>query len=327
MQLAVSLPVVGMPVAETVDFVRGCAERGYGAVWASEVAGPDFATLLGAVAGQVDVDLGVAVVPLQTRAPWLLAATAVTLSQLSGGRFQLGVGTSSEVIVAQWAGLPFDRPLERLREGVGLLRQLLSGERVAHDGEFLSSHGYRLFAPPPSPVALPVGALNPKSLRQAGELGDGVCLNQFGVEHLPQILAEVHAGAQAAGRPLEGFPVIARLFCWVTDDVPAARATVRRAFAPYAATTVYNRFFRWLGFTEEMDGVQEAMNRGDRAAAAAAMSDALVDSLYSLGDADTVAARVAAFSQAGVTLPIIACLGPGRAEAERTLHSVAQALA
>lgn len=327
MQLAVSLPVVGMPVAETVDFVRGCADRGYSAAWASEVAGPDFATLLGAVAGQVDVDLGVAVVPLQTRAPWLLAATAATLSHLSGGRFSLGVGTSSEVIVAQWSGLPFDRPLERLREGVELLRTLLSGQRANHDGEFMASHGYRLFAPPPGPVPLPLGALNPRSLRQAGELGDGVCLNQLGVEHLPQILAEVHAGAEAAGRTLDGFPVIARLFCWVTDDVPAARATVRRAFAPYAATTVYNRFFRWLGFTEEMDAVTDAMAQGDRAAAAAAMSDALVDSLYSLGDADTVAVRVAAFAEAGVTLPIISCLGPGRAEAERTLHSVAKALA
>jgi len=325
--LALSLPVVGMPVTETVDFVRGCAERGYGAAWASEVAGPDFATLLGAVAGNVDVDLGVAVVPVQTRAPWLLAATAATLSHLSDGRFSLGVGISSEVIVAQWSGLPFDRPLGRLREAVPLLQRLLSGERVEHDGEFLSSHGYRLFAPPPAPVPIPVGALNPRSLRQAGELGDGVCLNQLGVEHLPRILAEVRAGAEAAGRQLDGFPVIARLFCWVTDDVPAARAAVRRAFAPYAATTVYNRFFRWLGFTEEMEAVQAAMARGDRAAAAAAMSDDLVDSLYGLGDADTVAARVSAFVDAGVTLPIIACVGPGRAEADRTLHSVATALA
>lgn len=326
MELAVSLPVNGMPLTETVPFVRSCAERGYTAAWASEVAGPDFATLLGQVAGQVDVDLGVAVAPMQTRAPWLLAATASSLSHLSGGRFSLGVGTSSEVIVEQWSGLPFDHPLARLRETVEVLRQLLSGERVSHDGEYLRIQRYRLFAPPPAPVPIFVGALNPASLRQAGELGDGVCLNQCGVAHLEDILSEVATGAEKAGRDPAGLSVMARLFCWVTDDVPAARNEVRRSFAPYAATRVYNRFFRWLGFTDEMDALLAALSQGDRAGAAGALSDEFIDTLYAVGDADHVAGRVQAYVDAGITIPAIACIGTGRAESERTLHTIAAAL-
>jgi probable F420-dependent oxidoreductase len=326
-RLAVSLPVAGVPASEAVDVVRSAVGWGYEAAWASEVAGPDFASLLGAVAAAVpEMSLGVAVVPVQTRSPWLLAATAATLSQLSGGRFALGVGTSSEVIVEQWSGVPFERPLARVRETVGLLRTILAGERTAHDGEFERSRGYRLYAAPPAPVPLLIGALNPRSLRQAGELGDGVCLNQLGVEHLPQILGEVRTGAQEAGRDADALEVVARLFCWVTDDVAAARDLVRRAFAPYAATTVYNRFFRWLGFTEEMDALGAALAQGDRAGAATALSDRFVDALYVLGDADDVAGRVQAYVDGGVTIPVVACVGPGRAEAERTLRAVGERL-
>ncbi len=320
--LAVSLPVPGIPLSETPAFVQRATEWGYRAAWASEVAGPDFASLLGAVAMAADVDLGIAVAPAQTRAPWLLAATAATLSHLSGGRFSLGVGTSSEVIVAGWSGLPFDRPLARLRETVLLLRELLSGERVEHHGEFLTVSGYRLFAPPPAPVPILVGALNPRSLRQAGELGDGLCLNQLGVRHVGQVFAEV----RAAGRSLDDFPVVARLFCWVTDDVPAARAAVRRSFAPYAATTVYNRFFRWLGFVQEMDALNAALARGDRAGAAAALSDEFVDTLYAVGDDDHVAGRVRAFVEAGITVPAIHAMATIPAEAERTFAAAARAL-
>jgi probable F420-dependent oxidoreductase len=323
--LAVSLPVPGVPLAETPAFVRRATEQGYRAAWAAEVAGPDFATLLGAVSAGADVDLGVAVAPAQTRAPWLLAATAASLSHLSGGRFTLGVGTSSEVIVSEWSGLPFDHPLERLRETVLVLRELLSGDRVSYEGEFVSVSGYRLFEPPPAPVPIVVGALNPRSLRQAGELGDGVCLNQLGVGHVKRVLAEVEKGATAAGKSVADLSVVARLFCWATDDVPGARAEVRRRFAPYAATTVYNRFFRWLGFSEEMEALSAAMARRDRAAAAAALSDEFVDTLYTIGDDDHVAGRVRGFIDAGITIPAIQSLASTPGEMERTFAAAAAA--
>jgi probable F420-dependent oxidoreductase len=322
--LAVSLPVPGMPLDQTVDLVRTARGWGYDAVWASEVAGPDFATLLGAVAAGAggDLDLGIAVAPVQTRTPWLLAATAASLHHLSGGRFTLGVGTSSEVIVEQWSGLEFDRPLDHLREVIGLLRTIFAGERTAYDGEFVRSHGYRLFAPAEVPIV--VGALNPRSLRQAGELGDGVCLNQLGAEHLPKALAEVRAGAEAVGRDATGLPVVARLFCQVTDDVEATREAVRRTFAPYIATSVYNRFYRWLGFEEEAAAVQAALAAGDRAGAVAAISDAVLDAVTAIGDEDAVAARVQAYVDAGVTVPVISCLAPGREATERTLRAIGE---
>lgn len=328
MRLAVSVPTAGVSPTASVELARWCSSHGFAAAWGSEVAGPDFASTLGAVAlAAPNLELGVAVIPVQTRTPWLIAATAATLSDLTGGRFTLGLGTSSEVIVEQWSGIPFERPLARLRETTEVVRAMLAGERLQHDGEHVRTHGYRLPVTPPAPVRIVLGALGPASLRQAGAIGDGVCLNQLGPEHVGGVLDQVRAGAAEAGRTLDdSFEVVARLFCWVTDDVAAARDVVRRAFAPYAATRVYNAFFRGLGFAEEMDAVAAAASAGDRAAMSAALSDRFVDSCYVLGDADAVAGRVSAYVDAGVTVPVIACLGPGPDEAQRTLGAIGERL-
>jgi probable F420-dependent oxidoreductase len=327
MQLAVSLPMAGVALPDSVAIVREATEWGYSAAWASEVAGPDFATLLGAVSVTTDIDLGVAVVPVQTRSPWLLAATASSLSHLSGGRFSLGLGTSSEVIVSKWSGIEFERPLVRLRETVEVVRAMLAGERVTMDGEFFSTAGYRIFAPPPAPVPIVVGALNERSLRQAGAIGDGLALNQVAAEDVPAMLDLWRAGAEEAGRSVEGQPVVDRLFCLVTDQAKEARELLRGFFAPYVATTVYNRFYRAHGFAEEADAVVAAMKAGDRAAAAAAVSDRLLDAVTAVGDADSVAARVQAYVDAGVTVPAIACLGLERDDHVRTLKEIGQRLA
>jgi probable F420-dependent oxidoreductase len=327
MQLAVSLPVMGMPLTETVDLLRRAKDWGYTAAWGSEVAGPDFASVLGAASTVGDLDLGVAVTPVQTRSPWLLAATAVSLSHLTGGRFSLGVGTSSEVIVGQWSGIAFDRPLAHLRESVEVIRSILAGERTDHAGAFVTSSGYRIFAPPPSPIPLVIGALNPKSLRQAGAIGDGLALNQVAAEDVGGMLDEWRAGAAEAGRSTEGLPVVDRLFCLVTDQPAEAREFLRGFFAPYVATSVYNRFYRAHGFEAEADAVAAAMQQRDRKAAAAAVSDRLLDAVTAIGDADQVAARVQDYIDAGVTVPVIACLAPGREETERTLQAIGERLA
>lgn len=326
MELALSVPLPGIETAETVGYVQRAAERGYRAVWASEVAGPDFASLLGAVAATCDLDLGVAVIPTATRSPWLIAATAATLSQLSGGCFTLGLGTSSELIVEQWSGVPFERPLQRLRECTEVVRGLLDGERVAFDGELLRTRGYRLFAEPPARVPIVLGALGPRATRMAGELADGVCLNQLAPEHVRAAVAAARAGAEAAGRGGADLAVVARLFCWVTDDVAEARNVVRRTFAPYAATSVYNAHYRRLGFVEEAEAVATAFAARDRAAAAAALSDALVDAVFVIGDAEAVSARVAEYVDAGVTVPVIAPMG-SRDDLHPTVDAIAAHLA
>jgi probable F420-dependent oxidoreductase len=321
--LAFSLPLTGVDARTAVDVAREAEGRGYAACWNSEVQGPDAFTTLGALAVATDLELGVAVVPAQTRSPFVLGMTAVSLAELTGGRFTLGIGASSEVIVGRWAGQPFDKPLTAVRETVAALQPVLRGERSTLDGERVTIGGYKPHATPPGGrVPLVLGALNPRSCRMVGELGvDGVALNQLAPHHVPQVLAQVTEGA--GGELPEGFRVVARLFCAVTDDVPAARGLVKAVFAPYIATSVYNRFYRWMGYEAEAQAVLDAGQ--DRRAMAAAVTDRVIDDLFCLGTADEVASRIASYVEAGVTVPVVQPLSFGREQAEATLWAVADA--
>lgn len=322
-RLGLSLPLTGVDARTAVQIASSGTAHGYDGAWCSEVQGPDAFTTLGALAVTTDLDLGVAVVPAQTRTAAVLGMTAVSLAELSQGRFTLGIGASSELIVRDWAGQPFDRPLTAVRETVEALGPLLRGERSTYDGEIVRMRGYRPHATPGAGrVPLVVGALNPRSCRQVGELDvDGLALNQVAPRHVAALLDEVASGR--GGVLDDDFRVVTRLFCSVTDDVETMRALVRRRFAPYIATRAYNRFYRWMGYEVEADAVLAAGQ--DRDAMAAALSDDLVDDLFVIGTADEVAERIAALRTAGVTEPVVQPLDRGRSAAEHTLWSVAEA--
>jgi len=323
--LAVTVPVPGLTARDSLDLARTASQWGYQAAWGSEVDGPDAFTLLGALAATTDYQLGVAVLPVQTRTVFVIGMSAVSLAQLSGGRFALGVGASSEVLVSRFGGQPFDRPLTHLREAVEALRPILRGDRSTFDGSYVKVGGYKTPTPPPAPVPLYLGSLNPKSLRLAGELADGLCINQIAPKHVPAMLDEVRAGAKEAGRELPSdFPVVARLFCLVTDDAPSARQIVKMIFAPYVATSVYNKFYRWMGYEEEAEAIAQAAKAKDREGMAKAFSDRIAEDLFVIGTAEEVVARLREYVEAGVTVPVIAPMAVSPEMAAQTLQAIGE---
>jgi probable F420-dependent oxidoreductase len=319
--LAVTSPIAGSS-RKSVEIARRCADWGFNAAWASEVDGPDAFSVLGALAATTDLDLGVGIVPVQTRSVFTLGMTAVSLAQLSNGRFTLGIGASSEVLVERFGGQSFERPLGHLRETALAIRPILCGERSTFEGRDVRVGGYKTPTPPPSPVPLFFGSLNPRSLRLAGELADGLCLNQIAPHHVPAMLDEVRSGARAAGRELGDFPVMARLFCAVTEDAPGTRSVVAQVFAPYVATSVYNRFYRWMGYEEEAEAIARAAAAKDREAMARAFTDRMARDLFVIGDAATVVRRLREYVEAGVTIPVIAPLALSEDDAAATLREI-----
>lgn len=324
-RLAVTAPLAGCTARESLDVAVAAQRWGYAAAWASEVDGPDAFTLLGALAATTGYELGVGVIPVQTRTVFTIGMSAVALAQLSNGRFTLGVGASSEVLVQRFGGQPFDKPLTHVREAVEALRPILRGDRSSFEGEYVRVGGYKHPSPPPSPVPLFLGSLNPRSLRMAGELADGLCINQVGPHHVPAMLDEVRAGAKAAGRELpDPFPVMARLFCLVTDDAPSARKVVSGVFAPYVATSVYNRFYRWMGYEEEARAIADAARAGDKDAMRGAFTDRMARDLFVIGSLDEVVARLREYVDAGVTIPVVAPLAPGAEAAAGILQAIGE---
>jgi alkanesulfonate monooxygenase SsuD/methylene tetrahydromethanopterin reductase-like flavin-dependent oxidoreductase (luciferase family) len=230
---------------------------------------------------------------------------ALSLSQLTGGNFILGIGLSSPNIVRDWGGQPYDKPLLRLREHIEVLRKMLGGERVDYPGKTLNVKRFRLGGTPPGEIPIYLGALNEQSLRLTGELCDGVVLNMVPERALPQILGAVRAGAEAAGRDPGKIEVVSRLHIMVTDDANAGRGLVRGVFGAYAATPGYNRCFEWIGFADEARQIRESFAKGDRAGVAAAVTDDLCDAMAVVGNLETVRARIRAYAEQGVDVCVV----------------------
>lgn len=151
MNLGLALPFTqAFPLPQYLGLVAQAEAAGYDTLWTGEVAGADGVTTMAVLATHTKrVNAASGILPIQTRTPIVLGMTAVSLGHMAPGRIRLGLGVSSRIIVNQWNGLPFERPLEQLREAVQIIRTVLAGERVNFEGKFYRIKNFRLMQPPP----------------------------------------------------------------------------------------------------------------------------------------------------------------------------------
>jgi probable F420-dependent oxidoreductase len=297
-----TIPLGGVPLADHEAVFQALSEAGFTDVWSSEVAGTDaFTPLALASAWAPRLRLGTAVAPVFTRGPGLLAMTAAAMAEAAPGRFQLGIGASSPVVVGDWNAADFEAPYARSRDMLRFLRAALGGELVDESYETFQIRRFRLERPPTDPPALLLAALRPGMLRLAATEADGVILNWLAATDVPTALAEVTA-ARA------GFEVAARIFVCPTDDEAYARTIGRRLIAAYLTVPAYAAFHRWLGRSEVLTPMWEAWAAGNRKAAVAAIPDDLVDALIVHGSPESCRAQVSQYAAAGVTVPVMALL-------------------
>ncbi|MCH7667766.1 MAG: LLM class flavin-dependent oxidoreductase [Acidobacteria bacterium] len=307
MRIAASPTAPSLSAADAVLLCVQVERRGVREVWLSEVAGPEAFSLAGGIASATQyMEIGVAVVAAANRSVALHAMGAVTISQLLEGRaFHLGIGASSQLIVESWHDRTFDPPRSRVRDMVDGVKQAIGGARsVTTDTAQMS--GFRLAGPAVGVCDVYVGALGPGMLRTSGEVGDGVCLNLMPANVVAKQIALSRKGAALTGRDLpDSFGVMARFHTVVTDDLDEGRDLIRRAFGPYFAQPVYNRFLAWCGFEEAASKVAEGFAAGDRGAVAAALTDEVVDAVSLVGPMGAIRDRLVEFSEAGVTVGAI----------------------
>lgn len=310
-----------------VDVAAQAAELGYRSFWTAETTGPEAFATLGAVGEAApELDLGTGVLALQVRSAPLAAMAAATLQSLHPERrILLGVGISSPVVTERWHGVPYgDRPLERVREYVEVVRACLSGEAVTVDGEFHQLRRFRLgLRPGERSPEIVLGALNPGMLRLAGEVADGVLLNYLPASHVAACVEHVRAGEAAAGRTPGSCTIHAYVHVGVCERDDGIEAARRDLFS-YAVVDAYARAFTAAGFGDSVDAVRERHAAKDRDGALAAVSDELVDAIDIMGDAAHVRASVQAYVDAGVEDPIVMPLpwGPDkRAALQATLEA------
>ncbi|HEX9820870.1 MAG TPA: LLM class F420-dependent oxidoreductase [Methylomirabilota bacterium] len=313
-----------LPLADFVAAAREAEARGYHTAWLGEVAGYDALVMSTVVATHTErLHVANGVLPVQTRTPVVLGMAVASLNHLAPGRFALGLGLSSKVIVEQWHGLSFSPALAQIREAVEIVRKVAGGEHVSVEGKFYRVKGFRLTGPPPAaPVRVYLAALGPEMLELAGEIADGVLLNWIPPEAVPASIAHLETGARRAGRTLAGFEIASFVRTCVTDDPAAARETLARDVTGYATVDVYQAFFRTAGYADEVEAVSAAWGAGDRAGAVKRISPRMLDGLGVVGDETFCRARIGEFARTGLTQPVIVPFAPAAADRAALLRTL-----
>jgi probable F420-dependent oxidoreductase len=305
LRYGMTLPLPGIPLSGHRDLLKEMADLGYTDLWSAEADGGDaFTPLVLASQYAPELRLGTAIVPAFTRGPALIAQSAASLAQVSGGRFVLGLGTSSDVIVERWNGIPFERPYQRMRDTVRCVKALLAGGKVSEEYESFTIRGMRLGEPPPGPVPIMVAALRSGMLRLAGREADGAIVNWLAAGDVPTVAPYVREHDPAK-------EIVARIFVCPTEDAERARAIGRRMVTAYLNVPVYAAFHDWLGRGEVLAKMWDAWRSGDRQGALEAVPDALVDELLVHGSPGACRERIEAYREAGVTTPVVMLIEPG----------------
>jgi probable F420-dependent oxidoreductase len=292
-----TLPLGGLPLAAHKDLVAALPGLGYTDVWSAELNGIDaFTPLTLASQWAPELRLGTAIVGIYTRAPVSLAMQAGTLAALAPGKFVMGIGTSSQVAVEQWNGIPFEKPYQRSRDMLRFLREALAGGKVTREYETFSVNGFRLDPAPEVPPALALAALRPGMLKLAAAEAGLAITNWLAPKDVPRV-------RDVAGPECE---LVARIFVCPTTDTGTARFIGRRMIAAYLTVPVYAAFHQWLGRGDIIEPMLTAWNSGDRKGAVEAIPDALVDELVIHGPAEECRERVAEYQATGLDTPVIA---------------------
>jgi probable F420-dependent oxidoreductase len=289
-----TLPFAGVPLAAHEPLVRRAEAAGYDDLWTGETNGSDgFTPLALATTWTERMRLGTGVVNPFTRGPAVLAQHAAALADASGGRFVLGIGSSSDGIVERWNQRTFEKPLTHVRESVTMLREVLAGGR--------GPGGFKLEAPPAHAIPIVIAALRDRMLRLGGELGDGTFVNFLPLSATEHVVARVREG-EAGREPTE---IVCRFFCIPGEGLDVARFM----FAAYGTVPVYEAFFRSLGWGEAIDPMVQAWRSGDRKLALEQVPEELIREIFILGDPDAMKERLHAFAERGITTLVLTPIG------------------
>jgi len=341
MRLGLTVGYAGAKVDPRLDLVQEADRLGYHSVWVAEVYGSDAVTVLswyGALTDQIH--LGAGILQMAARTPAMTAMTAVTLSELSGGRFLLGLGASGPQVVEGWHGVAYGKPLGVTREYVAIVRAAMARERVEHrgdhyripyDGPDASGLGkpLRLTVHPTHDVPVYLAAIGPKNVALTAEIADGWLPFWYSPYRAGEVFADALAeGFAASGDPAkaERFDIVPTVPAILTDDPEQAVWGVKPLLALYVGgmgARGKNFYFDLVcryGYEEQATRIQDLYLAGEKEAAVAAVPDDLVHEVALIGSAAALRDKLDVWKESGVTTVSVV------AQDVATLRALAEAL-
>lgn len=301
----IDLALGGRSIAEVRALAAFAESRGLEGAWISEVNGMDMVSQAAAAGLATSrIRIGTAIVPFQTRDPLLMAMTAASLADLTDGRFVLGLGTSTRVIIEDWHGRPWDRPLAATREFVDLYRRLLAGERVSANAGSYRLNRSSVSIRDPRPVPLYLAALNERMLRLAGEIADGVILNFVSPAAARSAAAIAREAHRAAGRTGD-FEVMVYFRSSVNVEDAQVRVRYQQELLTYLLSPVYQQMFGREGYGALCEETVRRWARGARDEALASIPMTFLKERTLIGTPDELHARLRLYFEAGVDTALV----------------------
>jgi len=332
MRLAIEIGGVDPSRLELLaDWVRHAERVGVAMAFSGEAWGSDAVTPLAFLAGKTErIRLATGIMQTAARTPAMAAMTALTLCDLTGGRFTLGLGASGPQVVEGLHGVRYRLPLTRLKETVEICRAIFAGERARYAGKvhrlpLPKSEGKAIRIAHAS-VEIPIylATLGPNALRYTGAAADGWLGTSFSPGQAGAHLDFIREGAASAGRKLDEIDLCVSVRVEIGEDVEKMIRRRKRGVAfnmggmGSATTNFYNDAFRRAGYEDDAKAVQALWLAGKREAAADRVPDAMVTEFQAVGTRAMVAARLRKYRDAGVTTLKLgldsAPLGPARFE-------------
>ena len=284
------------PPKEFVDLGKLAEDKGYAAMFVNEGRGDALACTEAIALGTSRIQVGTNIANIYFRHPFLAAMTAATIDELSEGRLLLGFGISHRPLLES-LGITMDQPRNYMRHYASTVKNILTGK---HIGSF--------FRPRPSlhPVPIYVGAVTVESAEVGGEVADGIMPFLPARSYLPSLVKAAKDAAQRVGKDPNTVDCIVSIPTFISEDIEQARSAGRYNLAFFAQLPFYRKQWRRCGFVDEVNAMQEAWKKGDRRAAAALVTDRMVDEVCVFGPPSMCREQLAAFHEAGAAMPVLA---------------------
>ncbi len=332
---------LNLSFADQAALAQEAARAGYTHVWTPEGTGQDSFQLCShrwAASCRVisaGLTTGIGVSPVLYRTPIAFAMSGGTLSQLTGGRFIMGIGAGGAYRprTRQNLGLPRFSTLALMRDYLVTVRQLVAGEEVNYQGEVVTLRGARLAINPPPRTPVYLGALGPEMLRLGGELADGICLNWCTPEQIAWSRERIAEGAARVGRDPRSVQVVEYIRVCVDEDVDVARRAFARSTMGYALgqrvptererQLGYRGHFERMGYTEALAELDRMRQRGAAPAeVAAAFPPELLQRVGYYGTPDEAAKAFRRLAE-GLDVAIVRVVAarPGMASVQAVLQA------
>jgi F420-dependent oxidoreductase-like protein len=345
MKLAIEMgPITPDKIQQTVEWVQFSERLGVDMAFAAEAWWSDAVTPLAFLADKTHtIKLATGIMQTTARTPAMTAMSALTLHDLSGGRFVLGLGASGPQVVEGLHSTRYHRPLARLRETVEICRMIFAGKKVQYQGKVFQmplpdSEGKAIkVAHEPVDIPIYLATLGPNALRYTGEAANGWLGTSFSPDQPDAHLGYLREGATKARRTLDDLDLCVSVRIELGDDLEAMIAKRKPAVAfnmggmGSAETNFYNDAFKRAGYAEDALAIQQLWLDGKRDEAARRVPDAMVTQFQALGDTATVTQRLRAYRDAGVTtlklgLDSAGPIGPARYELLEQIIDITGAL-